>query len=275
MGLSKEDILQRLQPYGVECHEHDAVMTCETQAAALSSVPGQVTKNLFLRDKKRRQYLITALPDTKVDIKVLSSRLGLGKGGVSWGSPELLQEALQVEPGCVTPLALANDTTKHCVLLLDQNIKALGEAGKIFVHPIVNTASVAIAVPQLEAFLRSIGREPVYVDLEADPKIDKDNPPDLKQYADAVEPPPKVEGQEDQPAAAAANSTKTTAVAAAAGGTGAVAAAGSSSSSKKSSSKAPKAAKGAAAAAPSRRGVGHPAATLNAAAAATPAEARR
>jgi hypothetical protein len=74
MGLSKDDILQLLQPYDVECHEHDAVMTCETQVAtaqdhllhssfhksdpgickrlqaeALSSVPGQVTKNLFLR----------------------------------------------------------------------------------------------------------------------------------------------------------------------------------------------------------------------------------
>ena len=96
---------------------------------------------------------------------------------------------------------------------------------------------------------RSIGREPVYVDLEADPKIDKDNPPDLKQYADAVEPPPKIEGQEDQPAAAAAKSTSSAKTTAAAGaGVGAVAAAGSSSSSKKSSSKGPKTAKGGAAA---------------------------
>lgn len=38
---------------------------------------------------------------------------------------------------------------------------------------------------------RGVGREPIYVDLEAEPKIDRDNPPDLKQYADTVEAPPK------------------------------------------------------------------------------------
>lgn len=38
---------------------------------------------------------------------------------------------------------------------------------------------------------RGIGRTPIYADLEADPKIDKDNPPDLKQFADTIEPPPK------------------------------------------------------------------------------------
>jgi hypothetical protein len=30
---------------------------------------------------------------------VLSARLGLGKGGLSWGSPELLAESLQVSSG--------------------------------------------------------------------------------------------------------------------------------------------------------------------------------
>lgn len=34
----------------------------------------------------------------------------------------------------------------------------------------------------------SLGREPVWVDLEAEVKVDKDNPPDLKQHADAFDP---------------------------------------------------------------------------------------
>eukprot|EP00878_Enallax_costatus_P041006 GHUV01047443.1.p1 GENE.GHUV01047443.1~~GHUV01047443.1.p1 ORF type:complete len:289 (+),score=110.84 GHUV01047443.1:305-1171(+) len=153
-------------------------------------VDGLVTKNLFLRDKKRRQYLITALPDTKVDIKVLSARLGCGKGGLSWASEELLAESLQVEPGCVTPLALANvDSCKHVLLLIDSKLQQSGQ--KFFVHPIVNSASVLVDCDGLDKFLRGIGREPIYVDLEADPKIDRDNPPDLKQYADTVEAPPK------------------------------------------------------------------------------------
>lgn len=46
--------------------------------------------------------------------------------------------------------------------------------------------------------------------MEAEPKIDKDNPPDLKQHADSIEPPPKEEegpsssNSAAQPAGAAA-----------------------------------------------------------------------
>lgn len=89
---------------------------------------------LLLQDKKRRQYVITALHDTKVDLKgarsssrggrqqrvkqalaaeapgllqpVLSVRLGCGKGGLSWGSEELLAQSLQVREaagGCMQP----------------------------------------------------------------------------------------------------------------------------------------------------------------------------
>jgi hypothetical protein len=36
---------------------------------------------------------------------------------------------------------------------------------------------------------RALGREPLFVDLEADPKIDRDNPPDLAKYT--IAPPPK------------------------------------------------------------------------------------
>ncbi len=38
---------------------------------------------------------------------------------------------------------------------------------------------------------RAIGREPIWVDLEAAPKISPDSPPDLKQHVDAVPPPAK------------------------------------------------------------------------------------
>eukprot|EP00775_Hariotina_reticulata_P006357 gene6357-6590_t len=151
-------------------------MPTNLQAQALKGVDGMVVKNLFLRDKKRRQYVITALQDTKVDLKVLSARLGTGKGGLSWASEEQLQQSLQVEPGCVTPLALANtDSCKHVLLLLDSKLQAAGT--KFLVHPIVNTASLLLDSAGLESFLRGIGRTPIYVDLEADPKIDKCVPP--------------------------------------------------------------------------------------------------
>jgi hypothetical protein len=60
---------------------------------------------------------------------------------------------LQVEPGCVTPLALANsDSCKHVLLLVDQNLQAPG--CKFFVHPVVNTASVLLDSAGLDAFIK-------------------------------------------------------------------------------------------------------------------------
>lgn len=76
-------------------------MTAPEHAAALAGQEGQVLKNLFIRDKKKRFYIISALPSTKVDMKVLSARLGLGKGGVSMAPEEALAEVLQVRL-CVT-----------------------------------------------------------------------------------------------------------------------------------------------------------------------------
>lgn len=60
--------------------------------------------------------------------------------------------AVQVEAGCVTPLAVANTSAKHVLLLLDKKIQECGSP--IFVHPIVNSASVLISSAGLDAFLK-------------------------------------------------------------------------------------------------------------------------
>lgn len=127
-------------------------------------------------------------------------------------TPNHRRSSPQVEPGCVTPLALANtESCKHVVLLLDAKLQAPGM--RFYVHPIVNDASVLLDTAGLDAFLRAVGRTPVYVDLEADPKIDKDNPPDLKSLADAVEPPPKEEEGVESGAVGAAGSSSSSSAA--------------------------------------------------------------
>jgi hypothetical protein len=62
-----------------------------------------------------------------------------------------------------------------------------------------NTASLLMTSAELEAFLASVNRAPVWVDLEAEPKIDRDNPPDLKDIADAAKPIVGKEGGEESP----------------------------------------------------------------------------
>lgn len=181
-----EGLLIRLHELKIEYqnYEHPAVTTVEQQAQQLGpDAPGALTKNLFLKDKKGRLYIVTALVDTKVNLQVLSARLGVGKGGVRLAPDELIATVLQVPLGSVTPLAAAQPSAQGVVLLLDAGLRG---KERIVVHPLSNAASTLLAPAGLEAYLRAAGLEPVYVDLEAEPPINKDNPPDLKVYADAA-----------------------------------------------------------------------------------------
>ncbi|PNX84924.1 prolyl-tRNA synthetase associated domain-containing protein 1-like [Trifolium pratense] len=74
MGFSKEQLLQKLQELKIEFtkYEHPVVLTVEAQAKHIGDLgggPGGISKNLFLKDKKNRFYIVSALADTKVDLK--------------------------------------------------------------------------------------------------------------------------------------------------------------------------------------------------------------
>ncbi|XP_044479139.1 prolyl-tRNA synthetase associated domain-containing protein 1-like isoform X2 [Mangifera indica] len=164
MGYSKEQLLARLQDLQIEFskYEHPVVMTVEAQEKYVGGMGGGC-KNLFLKDKKHRYYIVSALAGTKVDMKVLSQRLGLGKGGLRMAPEEALPEILQVPLGSVTPFALVNESARDVGLLLDKGFKT---QERCFFHPLSNDMSISLNANDLDKFLKSIGREPSYVDLE-------------------------------------------------------------------------------------------------------------
>ncbi|XP_042036923.1 uncharacterized protein LOC121782973 [Salvia splendens] len=178
MAITKEQLLSRLQELqiGFSQYEHPVVLTVEAQAKYVGNEKGALSKNLFLKDKKQRYYIVSALADTKVDLKVLSQRLGLGKGGVRMAPEETLSEILHVPLGCVTPFALVNESARNVSLLLDKGFKS---QECCFFHPLSNDMSIALNSHDLDKFLNSIGKTPAYVDLEATPTVGKDQPPDL------------------------------------------------------------------------------------------------
>ncbi|KAH9315901.1 hypothetical protein KI387_024528, partial [Taxus chinensis] len=159
-----------------ESYEHPVVLTVEAQAKYIGHVEGGHSKNLFLKDKKHRLYIISALTTTNVDLKVLSQRLGLGKGGLRMAPEEELKDVLQVPLGCVTPFALYNESARSVALLLDQGFKA---QKCIFFHPLSNDMTISLTTNDLDKFLMSIGKEPAYVDLEAMVPVGKEQLPDL------------------------------------------------------------------------------------------------
>ncbi|KAK2659539.1 hypothetical protein Ddye_006072 [Dipteronia dyeriana] len=194
MACSKDQLLARLQDLQIDFaqYEHPVVMTVEDQGKCVGNMEGRLCKNLFIKDKKHRFYIISALADTKVDMKVLSQRLGLGKGGLRMAPEEALIEILQVPLGCVTPFALVNESARDVSLLLDKGIKT---QERCIFHPLSNDMSILYCLERLglglglalnsdglDKFFKSVGRNPSYVDLEATPTVGKDQPPDLASF---------------------------------------------------------------------------------------------
>jgi Ala-tRNA(Pro) deacylase len=156
-------LLARLDELGIEIamHRHPPLHTVEESRALRGTMPGSHIKNLFLRDKKRTQWLVTVPEDADVDLKALRHELG-ASGNLSFGSAQLLGESLGVKPGSVTPFAVMNDTAGIVTMVL---ARAVLEAEPVNAHPLHNEATAAIAGDDLLRFLDACQHPPVMIDL--------------------------------------------------------------------------------------------------------------
>ena len=139
-----------------KCYFHKPLNTVEeskiVQKELLSSNKDFVhIKNLYLRDHKKKNFLIVAEQDQKIDLKVLKDVLCSGR--LSFGSPERLMENLGVFPGAVTPFSMINGLKNNVMLYLDKNINSYS---KIYAHPLVNHATLEISVVDLIYFLNKM-----------------------------------------------------------------------------------------------------------------------
>ena len=156
---TRAELFAHLDALGI-AHEtvaHPPVFTvAESEALGKHELlPGGHTKNLFLKDKKGRLFLVVALNDARIDLKSLHKVLGAGR--LSFGRPELLREVLGVEPGSVTPFALINDRQQRVTVVLDA---AMMVHERLNFHPLENNATTNIARDDLLRFIRSCGHEP-------------------------------------------------------------------------------------------------------------------
>jgi Ala-tRNA(Pro) deacylase len=154
---TRQDLLARLAGLGIEAEtvEHPAVFTVAESSMLERRLPGGHTKNLFLKDKKDRLFLVVALGHARIDLKTLHNKLGCER--LSFGRPELLMEVLGVPPGSVTPFALINDTPHRVTVILDADMMRYE---RLNYHPLANTATTNIAREDLVRFIRSCGHQP-------------------------------------------------------------------------------------------------------------------
>jgi len=160
-----DDLFRRLDELGivVDTVEHPPVVTVDEAKELRGKLAGGHTKNLFLRDKKGRMWLVVCLEDREVDLKWLQEQLGAGR--LSFGSADRLGRYLGVVPGAVTPFAAINDTTRAVQVVLDRGMADTHAA--LNFHPLDNRMTTTIASADLLTFLEAIAHPPRYIDFDA------------------------------------------------------------------------------------------------------------
>jgi Ala-tRNA(Pro) deacylase len=157
MPWTPDDLFRRLDALGIRhvTHRHPPLHTVAESVVLRGTLPGGHCKSLFLKDRKGGLWLVVVLEDRRVDLKALAERLGAPR--FSFGSPDLLFATLGVHPGSVTPFALMNDPAHRVSLVLDAEMLS---HDPLNYHPLVNTATTAIAPGDLLRFIADCGHEP-------------------------------------------------------------------------------------------------------------------
>lgn len=161
MHATPQDLFAFLDTLAI-AHEtvtHPALFTVEDSQKLRGEIPGGHTKNLFVKDKKSRLFLLVAQEDATIDLKRVHEAIG-AQGRVSFGSGELLEEVWGVKPGAVTPFGAINDKDGRVAVVLEAGLMA---HARLNFHPLVNTQTTGLAAADLVRFLEATGHAPQIV----------------------------------------------------------------------------------------------------------------
>jgi Ala-tRNA(Pro) deacylase len=160
--MTEDDLYQMLDERGVpyEVYHHKAIFTvAEGDAVGIPEL-GTHTKNLFLRDdKKRNYYVVTADENQQVDLKALAKRIPSRR--LSFAREEQLEEKLGLTAGAVTPFGILNDESREVTMVFDEGLRGK----RIDAHPLVNTATMYIEMDDLVSLLAEHGNPVVFCEL--------------------------------------------------------------------------------------------------------------
>lgn len=164
MPLTSDELLARLDSLGIRYknHTHPPLFTVEDAKALRGDLPGGHVKNLFLRDKRQRFWLLTTLEDTRLDLKAMAARLEAGR--FTFANEVQLMAHLGIAPGAVSPLAAVNDTAQAVTVVLDQALLAVDPLN---LHPLRNDRTTTMSGADLITFLKSCGHAPQVIAFPA------------------------------------------------------------------------------------------------------------
>lgn len=163
--LEKEArVYDLLDSLGIEYEraDHDAADTIEDCEQVEKIIGVDICKNLFLCNRQMTKFYMLMMPGKKpFKTKDLSQQIGSAR--LSFGPAEKMVELLDITPGSVSIMGLANDKNVEVQLLLDREIY---ESEYVRCHPCINTSTLKIKTKDiLEKYLPAVKHEPLVVDL--------------------------------------------------------------------------------------------------------------
>ena len=166
------DLLRRFDRLGIayDLHRHAPFFTVAEGIEIEKNIPGTHCRNLFLCDKKKTMYLVTAANETQICLKKLAKVIGAGR--LSFGSADRLWRYLGVRPGSVCPFAVVNNRAGDVNIILDAFMMAQEQVN---FHPMENHMTVGLTPGDLLSFIKDCGHRPHIVDLTPARPEEKEN----------------------------------------------------------------------------------------------------
>jgi Ala-tRNA(Pro) deacylase len=163
VDLRQQQLIQFLRSLGISATPlpYPAHSTIEEGRALRGDMAGTFTKNLLLRDKKGRLFLVVAEETRSIDLRKLHAKIG-ASGRLGFASPDTVRQMLGVEPGALTPLALMHDHNHATTVVLDDKIM---DDEQLNLHPLVNTQSLGLSPEELIRFISATGHYHLIADL--------------------------------------------------------------------------------------------------------------
>ena len=142
--------------------DHDETASIESCMEVEKLLGIHICKNLFLCNAQKTKFYMLMMPGTKkFKTKNLSKQINSAR--LSFAGDEFMEKFLDITPGSVSVLGLANDTENSVQLLIDADVLKDEYIG---CHPCINTSSLKIKTADLlEKILPAVHHEYILVDL--------------------------------------------------------------------------------------------------------------
>ena len=161
MGYDK--VKEYLNSMGIQFKivEHEPAYTTEEADKYIEGHDGVRTKTMFICNKKKTNYYMIIMDDTKrLDMNKFKEIVS--EKQMKMASEESLKEKLGIKPGMVSPFGLLNNDEKDVKIYMDKEI--ITEEIMTF-HPNDNTKTLFITTKDLFKYLENIGYELNIIEL--------------------------------------------------------------------------------------------------------------